>query len=797
MIPDNHAPYMDAAPRPPEPMIRSANANRKGISMIRRVFIISSALALGGLLAACSDSGNKQAGGAAGPGGAAQQAAPVGVVALKKDTFPVTTILPGRAESYQTADIRPQVSGIIREIAFREGGEVKKGDLLYQIEDAPYVATVEQAKAAIAKAEASVPSAQSNFDRYQRLVGSGATQIEFETAKTTLLQAHAEVESAKAALASAQIDLDHTKIVAPFDGVIDETAFNVGNVVAANQTTALTTIRQLDPIYISLTESSTNLLKLRDAMRSAGVQGADAVFRLILENGKEYNQKGKLDMSQQIVSETTGTFIIRVLFPNPDRVILPGMYVRATVELGAEVGYALPQLATSRDANGRLTAQFISADGKVETRAFENASPSNNSWLVTDGVKDGDQLIVSGLQSIASGMPVKPVPMKINESGVVVPAEQPAAGDAQKPAAQVKRKRLPRSPSQPHRNNLMAKFFIRRPIFAWVIAITIMLAGLLGIFTLSISQYPDIAPTTVRINATYRGASAETVEKSVTTIIEDGMTGLDDLTYMTSTSSTGSASISLTFGTSANPDIAQVQVQNKLQLVQSQLPGDVIDAGISVTRSTSSILLVGSLVSTDGKRNSVDLGNIMSTSIEDQIQRLEGVGSINIFGSGYAMRVWLDPFKLQKFQLTPSDVTSAIAGAEHPGLRRLARRAAGRQGPAAERHDHRAEPADHRRRFRAHHPESGKGRLHRPPQRRLAHRNRPGKLRRLIALQRPAVERFRRQSRDRRQRHRYRRPRSLGARHRSAAACRKASRSPIRMTRRPSSSCRSKRSSTR
>ncbi len=206
----------------------------------------------------------------------------------------------------------------------------------------------------------------------------------------------------------------------------------------------------------------------------------------------------------------------------------------------------------------------------------------------------------------------------------------------------------------------MAKFFIRRPIFAWVIAITIMLAGLLGIFTLSISQYPDIAPTTVRINATYRGASAETVEKSVTTIIEDGMTGIDDLTYMTSTSSTGSASISLTFGTSIDPDIAQVQVQNKLQLVQSQLPGDVIDAGISVTRSTSSILLVGSLISTDGKRTSVDLGNLMSTSIEDQIQRLEGVGSINTFGSGYAMRVWLDPFKLLKFQLTPGDVTSAI-----------------------------------------------------------------------------------------------------------------------------------------
>lgn len=404
--------------------------------MIRRALLLSTALVFGGFLVACSDSGNKQAGAAGAGAGAAQQAAPVGVVALTKDNYPVTTILPGRAEAYQTADIRPQVSGIIREITFREGGEVKKGDVLYQIEDAPYVAAVEQAKAAIAKAEASVPSAQSNFDRYQRLVGSGATQIEYETAKTTLLQAQAEVESARAALASAQIDLDHTKILAPFDGIIDQTAYNIGNVVAANQTTALTTVRQLDPIYISLTESSTNLLRIRDAMAAGDIKDkANVAFRLILENGKEYNQQGKLDMSKQIVSETTGTFIIRVLFPNPDRVILPGMYVRATVELGSEDAYALPQLATSRDANGRLTAQFISGDGKVETRVFENATPSNSSWLVNQGVKDGDQLIVSGLQSIAPGMPVKPVPMKINENGVVVAAEQPAAGDAQKPAA--------------------------------------------------------------------------------------------------------------------------------------------------------------------------------------------------------------------------------------------------------------------------------------------------------------------------------------------------------------------------
>ncbi|WP_137130492.1 efflux RND transporter permease subunit [Rhizobium sp. FY34] len=206
----------------------------------------------------------------------------------------------------------------------------------------------------------------------------------------------------------------------------------------------------------------------------------------------------------------------------------------------------------------------------------------------------------------------------------------------------------------------MATFFIHRPIFAWVIAIIIMLGGGMAIFSLSIAQYPEIAPTTVRIQASYNGASAETVEKSVTTIIEDGMTGLDDLTYMTSSSSTGSATVTLTFGNSIDPDIAQVQVQNKLQLVQSQLPDVVQTAGIEVTRSTSSILLVGALVSTDSKLRPVELGDIFSTQIEDQIKRLEGVGSIQVFGTGYAMRVWLDPFKLNKFQITPNDVTSAI-----------------------------------------------------------------------------------------------------------------------------------------
>lgn len=207
----------------------------------------------------------------------------------------------------------------------------------------------------------------------------------------------------------------------------------------------------------------------------------------------------------------------------------------------------------------------------------------------------------------------------------------------------------------------MASFFIHRPVFAWVLAIVTMFLGAFSVTSLPISQYPDIAPTTVRISASYTGASAETVENSVTTVIEDGLTGLDGLTYMTSSSTEGSASVSLVFDDTIDPDMAQVQVQNKLQLVESNLPDVVTTSGVSVTRSTSSILLVGALVSEDGRYSTLELGDILSSTIEDAVQRTEGVGSINSFGSEYAMRIWLIPERLYQYQLTSTDVTTAVS----------------------------------------------------------------------------------------------------------------------------------------
>jgi hydrophobe/amphiphile efflux-1 (HAE1) family protein len=207
----------------------------------------------------------------------------------------------------------------------------------------------------------------------------------------------------------------------------------------------------------------------------------------------------------------------------------------------------------------------------------------------------------------------------------------------------------------------MSHFFIQRPIFAWVLAIGIMLAGGLAITTLPIAQYPEIAPPTVRISASYLGASAETVENSVTRVIEQNMTGLDNLDYMSASStSSGASTITLTFNNQADADIAQVQVQNRLQLVESRLPDAVRAAGVTVTKSTGDIFMVVTLTSSDGSLTSNDLGDYISSSIEDVIRRVNGVGDLNVFGSGHAMRIWLDPDKLHRFQLTPADITAAV-----------------------------------------------------------------------------------------------------------------------------------------
>ena len=385
-------------------------------------------------LSACADESGMPQGG---PPGA--MTVDAGFVTLKSETVDVTATVPGRVVALASADIRPRVGGIVEKIVYREGRPVKQGDVLYKIADESYVAAVDVAEAALEKARAGVPTAEASVRRYEQLVSSGGTQAELENARLTLAQAKADVASAEATLKTARIDLDLTEVRAPIDGIAGVSNISVGAVVTASQADALTTIKQLDPIYVDLTDSSANLLRLRAAIESGTLARTPSLgeVRLTLEDGRTYDEVGKLETPEFTVSETTGSFSVRTRIANPRRILLPGMYVRATVSQGSEKGYRVPQLAGSRDPSGRLTATFLNAEDIVEERVLTTTRSVGNDWLVTNGIKDGDRLIVDGFQKIVVGRKVNPVPASINALGVVetAAAETPPAGDAANEAA--------------------------------------------------------------------------------------------------------------------------------------------------------------------------------------------------------------------------------------------------------------------------------------------------------------------------------------------------------------------------
>lgn len=332
----------------------------------------------------------------------ASAAAPrVGVVTVEAQHFVMTTELPGRTRAYRVAEVRPQVSGIIQKRLFEEGSEVKAGQQLYQIDDAVYAA-------ALQSAEASRLSAGTLADRYEVLVKDRAvSQQAYDEARAAKLQAEAALERAR-------IDLRYTRVSAPISGQIGRSAVTEGALVSNGQAQALATIQQLDPIYVDVTQPARELLALRRALDSgrlqkAGDNAARAVLRL--EDGSEYEHEGKLEFSEVSVDEGTGSVTLRAVFPNPDRILLPGMFVHAQLIAGARSDAILvPQQGVTRNPRGQAVAMVVNDQNQVEQRIIQTDRTVGNRWLVSDGLKVGDRLITEGLHIVQPGMQVEPVP---------------------------------------------------------------------------------------------------------------------------------------------------------------------------------------------------------------------------------------------------------------------------------------------------------------------------------------------------------------------------------------------------
>lgn len=335
----------------------------------------------------------------------------VGVKTLQTESVTLDSQLAGRVTGSMTSDVRPQVDGIIQKRLFTEGDEVKAGQVLYQIDPASYQASYDQAEAQLKNAQALVKSSKMKAGRYAALVKeNGVSRQDADDAQATYQQNIASVEQYRAAVESARINLNYTQIKAPIGGRIGISSVTPGALVTASQTTALATIRALDPIYVDLTQSSVQLLKLKRQQASLQ-QSSDAVpVAVSLEDGTAYDHPGKLELTEVSVDESTGTVTLRAVFPNPQHQLLPGMYVRASVTNGVKNDAILaPQQGITRDAKGNATALVVDNESKVESRDVVTDRVIGNKWLITSGLNRGDRLIVEGTAKVQPGMRVKAV----------------------------------------------------------------------------------------------------------------------------------------------------------------------------------------------------------------------------------------------------------------------------------------------------------------------------------------------------------------------------------------------------
>jgi membrane fusion protein, multidrug efflux system len=341
----------------------------------------------------------------------------VGVVTIAYRDALLTTELPGRTSPFQQADVRPQVNGILKSRLFEEGGTVRAGQALYQIDPAPYQAAFDSAKAALANAQANLATTHAKAERYASLLKQSAiAPQDYDDAQAAYKQAAANVLQQAANLESAKINLGYTRITAPVTGRIGRSLVTVGALVTADQTTPLATIQTLDPIYIDINQSTTELLRLKNEMAAGGISGgtpAAARVTLTLEDGSTYPTEGTLQFSEASVDANTGTVVLRAVFPNPNALLLPGMYVRARIIEGINRRAILaPQQGVSRNEKGEPTALIVDSRGIARLRVLQAPRAIGDSWLVTAGLSPGDRLIVDGLQSVQPDKPVHAVPVK-------------------------------------------------------------------------------------------------------------------------------------------------------------------------------------------------------------------------------------------------------------------------------------------------------------------------------------------------------------------------------------------------
>ena len=614
---------------------------------------------------------------------AAPPAATVVVAPVLQKTVPLFTELTARTDATESVEIRARVKAFLKQQSYTEGTMVKAGQVLFTLDKREYEAQLMQAKAQLAKAEADLAQAQerSNVDTAQANLQIALAQLNktntdvkrlkplaemqavpqqdydnalaaqqgakadvegrqaaLNTAKVNqaaaIQQAQAAVAAANASILQSELNVEYCSITSPITGIAGTRLVAPGNLVGQGEATLLTTVSNVNPMRVYVSISERDYLMYTRLRAEGKMNRGGGELELILADGSVFPEKGKMIIADRAVDLKTGTLEHRCRVPQSQRAAAPRT-VRARALRGDRGGKCLlvPQKAVTEIQSTKVV-YVVGADNKVALRSVTLGERVGQDYIITEGVKAGERIIVEGLQKVRPGATVNPTERaghcgnRSGEKGRVA----------------------------------MAKFFIHRPVFAIVISLIILIAGGLSIFTLPIAQYPQISPPTVEVEINYPGANSETVEQSIATNVEAEVNGAENMIYMSSKSSSdGRYVLTCTFKVGANLDMANVDINNRVNKATAKLPPEAIASGISVKKKSPDILLAISIYSPDKTFDDTFLSNYTSINLVDPIARIPGVGSTMIVGQrDYAMRFWVRPDKLAKLGLTGNDLANVV-----------------------------------------------------------------------------------------------------------------------------------------
>lgn len=566
----------------------------------------------------------------------------------------------GRVRAQQFVEVRARVEGYLEQMLFAEGTYVTKNQVLFVINQDQYRAKADKARAQLKKDEAQAQKAKRDLERIRPLYEqNAASQLDLDNATAAYETAEASVAMSSADLDQAELELGYTIVRSPLAGHISERHVDLGTLVGPSGKSLLATVVKSDTVLVDFSMTALDYLKSKERNVNLGQKDSTRSWQpnvsITLADNTIYPYKGLVDFAEPQVDPRTGTFSVRAEMPNPERILLPGQFTKVKLLLDVREKATVVPLKSVIIEKGGAYIYVMRKDSTVERRFIELGPEFQNQVVVERGLAPGEDIVIEGYHKLNPGMKVK---------------VSPAVEDKKR------RKRYDRIISLPNTNSPMEEnlriqktidimkvsFFIDRPVFSAVISILIVIVGIIGLTMLPIDQYPQITPPVVKISASYPGASALTVSQAVATPIEQELNGTPGMLYMESNSSnSGGFSATVTFDISADPDLAAVEIQNRIKLAESRLPAEVIQNGISVEKQAASQLLTLCLTSTDPKFDEIYLSNFATLNVLDLIRRIPGVGRVSNIGSRYyAMQIWVQPDKLANFGLTVADLQNAL-----------------------------------------------------------------------------------------------------------------------------------------